>query len=424
MPDPPAPTLVRHGNSATAHAERLARIEYSGPVLASVSALASAQHAFDALTEADLRRRQSAKWKVYGDEVLPAWVAEMDFPIAEPIRRALHAAIDAEDVGYADPRGLGNAAAPWALASWRWAIAPGDVHMVADVVTGIGEVLRVATAPGDAVLIEPPVYHPFSAVTRHNGRVVVEAPLRLRDGVYAPDLDAIERAYASGARVHLLCSPHNPSGMAYSEAELARIAELADHHRVLVISDEIHAPLTLRGATHRPFPSVSAAAARCSIVMTSASKTWNLAGLKAAMMIACGERGRTELAKLPPDTPYHAGHLGVLASRAALSEGQPWLTSTLTILERNRALLGELLAEHLPRVRWQPQRAGYLAWLDCRELGLGDDPARAFLQRGKVALSSGPMFGEQGKGFARLNVATSRGLLEEAVRRMARALEG
>lgn len=385
---------------------------------------ASAQHAFDDLQEADLRRRQSAKWKVYGDDVLPAWVAAMDYPIAEPIRRVLHAAVDAQDLGYADPRGLGAAAAPWALASWGWAIAPEDVHVVSDVVTGIGEVLRVATAPGDGVLIEPPVYHPFFSTPRHNGRRVMEAPMLCRDGVYAPDLDAIERGYAAGARVHLLCSPHNPTGVVYSEHELARIAELADHHGVLVISDEIHAPLTLAGARHRPFPSVSPAAARCSIVMTSASKTWNLAGLKAAMMIACGERGRAELAKVPPETPYHAGHLGVLATRAALGEGQPWLTSTLAILERNRALLDDLLAQHLPRVRWVAPRAGYLAWLDCRGLGLGDDPARAFLQRGKVALSAGPVFGEQGKGFARLNIATSRGLLEEAVRRMAHALEG
>lgn len=386
---------------------------------------ASAYHPFDDLRESDLRRRQSAKWKVYGDDVLPAWVAEMDYPLAEPIRSALRAAIELHDAGYADPRGLGGVAAPWVSSTWGWSIAPEDVRLVSDVVTGLGEILRVTTAPGDGVVIEPPVYPPFFGVPRHDGRVVVEAPLRLDDGGgYSPDLDALERAYAGGARVHILCSPHNPTGIVYSERELARIAELADHYEVLVLSDEIHAPLTLAGARHRPFPTVSAAAARTSIVLTSASKSWNLAGLKAAMLIACGERGRAALDKLPPALPYHAGHLGVLATRAALTEGQPWLDGTLAILDRNRALLGELLAEHLPGVRWIPQRAGYLAWLDCRALGLGDDPARAFLTRGKVALSAGPTFGEQGKGFARLNVATSRGLLEEAVRRMARALQG
>lgn len=381
--------------------------------------LSALRHPFDELTEASLRRRQSAKWKVFGDDVLPAWVAEMDFPIAEPIRRVLHAAIDADDAGYADPRGLGEAAAPWAKASWGWAIAPGDVHVVADVVTGIAEVLSVATAPGDPVVIEPPVYHPFAGTVQRLGRRVVAAPIALVDGAYQPDLAAIEGAYASGARVHLLCSPHNPSGMTYTAAQLAAIAELAERHGVLVISDEIHAPLVLPGGEHHPFPGVSAAAARCSIVMTSASKAWNVAGLKAAMMIAGGERGRAELGKLAEDLPYHAGHLGVLATRAALGEGQEWLDSVRQILARNRALLGELLAEHLPAVRWIPQRAGYLAWLDCRALGLGDDPARAFLKLGKVALSSGPMFGAEGKGFARLNLACPRGLLEEAVRRMA-----
>ncbi len=379
-------------------------------------------HPFDELTEAALRRRQSAKWKVFSDDVLPAWVAEMDFPLADPIRRALHAAIDADDAGYADPRGLGEATAAWAQASWSWQVDPRDVLVVADVVTGIGEVLSVATAPGDRVVIEPPVYHPFAATIERLGRVVAPAPIALVDGAYQPDLEAIERAYAAGARAHILCSPHNPSGMMVTRAQLVRIAELAERYGVLVISDEIHAPLTLEGAVHHPLPTVSAEAAACSIVMTSASKAWNIAGLKAAVMIASGARGRAALAKLPVDLPYHAGHLGVLATRAALLEGQEWLASVRQILARNRALLAELLAEHLPAVRWIPQQAGYLSWLDCRALGLGDDPARAFLKLGKVALSSGPMFGAEGKGFARLNLATSRGLLEEAVRRMARAV--
>lgn len=388
------------------------------------SPLVDLVHPFDSLTEAGLRRRQSAKWKVFPDDVLPAWVAEMDYPIAEPIRRAILAAVEQDDAGYPDPRGMGAVTAPWVKAMWDWEIQPSDVHVVADVVTGIHEILGTATAPGDRVVIEPPVYHPFAANITRLGRVVATAPIKLVDGAYRPDLDAIERAYAGGARAHLLCSPHNPAGIVYSRAELARIAELACAHDVLVISDEIHAPLLFPGETHLPFPSVSEEAARCSIVLTSASKAWNLAGLKAAMMIGCGERGRSVLAKLYPDLPYHAAHFGVIAARAALTDGGPWLTSTLQILERNRALLGELLAEHLPGARWIPQRAGYLAWIDCRALDLGDDPAKVFLARGKVALSSGPMFGAEGKGFARLNIATSRGLLEEAVRRMGAALRG
>lgn len=376
-------------------------------------------HLFDDVTEAALRERRSAKWALYGPEILPAWVAEMDYPLAEPVRRALHAAVDHDDCGYADPGGLGEAFAPWAKQQWGWDVAKEDVHVVADVVTGIAEILRVATVLGDGVLIEPPVYPPFAATIVQLGRVVVQAPLLRTERGHAPDLDAIERAYASGVRAHLLCSPQNPTGIVYEESALVRIAELADRYGVLVLADEVHAPLTLPGARHRPFPSVSAAAARRSIVLASASKTFNLAGLKAAMMVATSDESRAVLARLPPETPYHAGHLGILAARAAFRDGGAWLAGIVAVIDRNRALLGELLREQLPRVRWVPQQAGYLSWLDCTELGLGPDPAAAFLARGKVALSQGPTFGVEGTGYARLNIATTRTLLEEAVRRMA-----
>jgi cystathionine beta-lyase len=376
-------------------------------------------HPFDDVTLAALRKRRSAKWALYPPDVLPAWVAEMDYPLAEPVRRALHAAIDDDDCGYADPAGLGGAFAPFAQRQWGWEVAPGGVRVVCDVMTGIAELLRVITREGDAVLIEPPVYPPFAATVRLLGRALIEVPLLRGEHGYASDLVGIERAYAAGARVHLLCSPQNPTGTVVPESALARIADLAERHGVLVLADEVHAPLTLPGAQHRPFPSVSEAAARTGIVLGSASKSWNLAGLKAAIMVATSDATRAVLDKLPVELPYHAGHLGILAARAAFGEGGPWLESAVAILDRNRALLGELVREHLPRVRFVPPEAGYLAWLDCRELGLGDDPASAFLKRGRVALSPGPTFGRQGAGFARLNLGTTRGLLEEAVRRMA-----
>jgi cystathionine beta-lyase len=373
---------------------------------------------FDATTERMLRRRRSAKWRVYPEDVLPVWVAEMDFPLAEPVRRALHQAVDCDDAGYAFPAELGQVFADWAKGRWGWEVAPGDVHVVSDVVTGIAEILRVATAPGDRVVIEPPVYPPFAATIRRLGRVVSTAPLRREAAGWMPDVEAIARAYEGGARAHLLCSPQNPTGIVYSRETLAEIAELAARHGVLVLSDEIHAPLTLPGATHHPFPTASAAAARTSIVLTSASKGWNIAGLKAALMVACSDETRAILARLPAETPYHAGHLGVIAACAAFREGDPWLAGVTAILDRNRALLAELLATALPGVRYVPPAAGYLAWLDCTALGLGADPARAFLERGRVALSSGPTFGTEGVGFARLNMATTRALLEEAVRRV------
>lgn len=379
-------------------------------------------HPYDLITEADLRKRQSAKWLRYPTDVLPAWVAEMDYPIAEPIKRVLRDAIDRDDAGYADPRGLGEAFAPWARARWGWDVRAPDVMVAPDVVTALTELLLVTTNEGDGVVIEPPVYFPFAATIRRLHRKVVETPIVQDEAGFRLDLEAIERAYAGGARVHVLCSPHNPTGRVHTRGELGRIAELAATYGVLVLSDEIHAPMTHAGFEHAPFPTVSDAARRTSIVLTSASKTWNLAGLKAAVMVACDDATRAVLARLPPDMPYHAGHLGVLASRAAFEEGDAWLATTMQILARNRQRLEELLREHLPKARYLPPEAGYLAWIDGRELGLGDDPAQAFLDLGRVALSPGPMFGRGGEGYARLNIATTKTLLEEAVRRMAKAL--
>jgi cysteine-S-conjugate beta-lyase len=381
-------------------------------------------HPFDAIDEATLRLRQSAKWALYPPDVLPAWVAEMDYPLAEPIRRALREAVDRDDAGYASGAGLGEAFARWAATRWSWHVDPGDVHLVADVVTGISELLRAATAPDDAVVIEPPVYPPFASTVRLLGRRVVEAPLVRTDRGWAPDLAAIERAYANGARAHLLCSPQNPTGIVYERDALVAIAALAERHGVLVLADEIHAPLVLPGATHVPFPTVSDAARRSTIVLTSASKAWNVAGLKAAVMVASADNPRAVLSRIPPETPYHAGHLGVLAGIAAFREGDAWLAQVVAIVDRNRQRLAELLRSELPAVRYVMPQASYLAWLDCSALALGGDPAAAFLERGRVALSSGPTFGAQGQGFARLNLATTSTLLEEAVLRMKRTVAG
>jgi cystathionine beta-lyase len=290
-------------------------------------------------------------------------------------------------------------------------------------VTGIGALLAALTEPGAGVVVNPPVYGPFFSTVEGTGRRVVEAPLAERDGRWELDLDAVERAFAAGASAYLLCNPHNPSGRVLSEAQLADVAALAERHGVLVLADEIHAPLALEGAAHVPYVTVSEAAAAHGLVLTSASKAWNLAGLKCAVVVAGSEAGAALLAKLPPTLRFHAGHLGVLGSVAAWREGGDWLDALRGHLDRNRRRLAALLERELPAVRYAPPEAGYLAWLDCRALGLGDDPAAAFLERGRVALTPGLNFGTGGAGHARLNFGTSGALLEEAVRRMAAAVE-
>ena len=369
----------------------------------------------------DLRERRSAKWTWYGADVLPAWVAEMDFRVAPSVREAVAAAVERDDLGYASVEAaeLGPAFAEFAAERHGWAIDPEQVTPLNDVVAGLIEFVRLLTEPGDGVLINPPVYHPFFSLIADAGRRVVEAPPAAGDRL---DLDAVEAAFTAGTRVLILCNPHNPTGGVLERGELERIATIAAEHEGWVLADEIHAPLVLPGAEHVPFTTVSDAAAERGIVLTSSSKAFNTAGLKCAIAVTAGEPARDRVAELP-EIAVHCGHLGVLASVAAWRDGGDWLDEVIGALDANRALLAELLAERLPAIGYRPPQAGYLAWLDCHELGLGDDPAAAFLERGRVALSSGPQFGAGGEGFARLNFATSPELLAEAVARMATAVD-
>ncbi|MEE1940259.1 aminotransferase class I/II-fold pyridoxal phosphate-dependent enzyme [Streptomyces sp. TRM 70361] len=373
------------------------------------------------LTVAELRRRTSVKWRAHPEDVLPLWVAEMDVPLAEPVARALTEAVALGDTGYPAGTGYAEALAAFAAERWDWRIGTEHTALVPDVMLGIVEVLKLVTGPGDAVVVNPPVYPPFYAFVEHLDRRIVEAPLgadhRLDPRVLR---GAFESATAGGRRAaYLLCSPHNPTGTVHTRGELERVAALAGEHRVRVVSDEIHAPLVLPGAEHVPYPSVRGASD--SFAVLSASKAWNLAGLKAALVVA-GPGAAEDLARMPEEVWHGASHLGVIAHGAALRHGGDWLDALLAGLDRNRRLLAGLLAEHLPAVRYRPAQGTYLAWLDCRALGLGDDPAAVFLERGRVALNSGPDFGTGGAGHVRLNTATSPEVLAEAVRRMAAAL--
>ena len=375
---------------------------------------------FDDVSLELLRSRRSAKWTRYEPDVLPAFVAEMDFALALPIREVLQTAIARDDTGYAMPGRLAEAFTGFAAERFGWQVDPAGVRLVADVVSGVGELLRALTEPGDGVVVNPPVYPPFFSVTKTTGRRVVAAPLQASADGWRLDLDGLERAFAGGARVYLLCHPHNPTGTSFGRGQLEAVAALAAEYGVTVVSDEVHAPLTMTGAVHLPYLSLGGDAAEHGIALCSASKSWNIAGLKCALIVASSERQQARLAeRLPEHLGAHAGHLGVLASVAAFEHGSEWLDALLAHLDRNRRALRELLAEHLPQVRYLPPQAGYLAWLDCRALGLGDDPAAVFLERGRVALSPGPLFGEPGNGFARLNFGTSSALLELAVRRIA-----
>lgn len=380
--------------------------------------------AFDDLSLAKLRGRSSAKWSTYPPDVLPAWVAEMDFPLAEPIKQRLRRAIDADDCGYAHPTALPAAFAAFAKSRFDWTVDPSRVRSAPEVMIAIAEILRIVTRPGDGVVINRPVYPPFTMVIEEVGCRVVDAPLaHVQGGGWDLDLDALEEAFAAGAKAYVLCNPHNPVGRVFERAQLESVAKLAKQYNVVVLADEIHAPLVLPGAMHVPFVSVSEPLGADAISITSASKAFNIAGLKCAVFVAGSQAMQSAMKKLPIELPERVGLHGMLANIAAFQEGAQYLDALLEHLDRNRTLMVELLGVYLPAVRYIPPQAGYLAWLDCSALGLGDDPAKIFLKKGKVALMRGLDFGRQGACFTRVNMGTSSAILSEVVGRMRKALE-
>jgi cystathionine beta-lyase len=374
------------------------------------------------LTELSLERlrlRRSAKWRYFDEDVLPAWVAEMDFPLAPAVKIALAEAVELDDTGYGYPAGLGlaEAFAEFAAARLDWEVDPAGVSAAPDVVNAITSLLRTIAKPGDRIVINTPVYHPFFLVIEELGLELAEVPLV--EGQL--DVDGIDAEFRRGAAALILCSPHNPTGTLPTEGQLKTLAAAAAQHGAWVLSDEIHSPLTLPGARHVPFLGVSEAAREHGIALCSASKTFNLAGLSCAQIVTASERGAAVVKKLS-FAATHAGHFGALATVAAYRDGAAWLDDVIAVLDHNRALLAELLATDLPEVGYTPPRAGYLTWLDLRALDLGDDPTEALLERGKVALNAGPTFGPQGAGHARLNIGTSPALVEEAVKRIGKAV--
>jgi cystathionine beta-lyase len=377
---------------------------------------------------ARLRQRTSEKWRAYPDDVLPLFVAEMDYPLAPPIAAALHAAIDRSDTGYVGPeRGLETAFASYAGDAWGWEVDEAGVRTSTDIGVVVVEALRHLIAPGDRVIITPPVYPPFFSYIAEAGGVVEEVPLVSDiDGAqgWSLDLQGIEAAFDSGARALLLCNPHNPLGLVHPPEHLTAVASLAARYDAAVVSDEVHASLTHRDARFTPFLSVSDDARRVGVAAHAASKAWNLAGLKCAFFVATGAEMIERVRALPIEIEERTSLFGRIATETAYRQGRPWLAGALDAIEANRALLTRLLAEHLPEAVYREPRASYLAWVDLRALSWGDDPAAHILERARVAFANGPAFGSEGRGFVRVNLACSPTVLTEAVERIARLRQG
>lgn len=381
----------------------------------------------DALSESDLRRAGSMKWSKY-PSATGAWVAEMDFGIAAPITEALHRAVDAGGFGYLPPAmesELSDAAAGWYAERYGWTVRPEWFRPLPDVLTGLDAAIDHFSLPGSKVILPTPAYMPFMTVPGNHHRDIIQVPmLRSGDG-WQLDLDGIDKAFDDGGDLLVFCNPHNPIGKVYTRDEMTAVAEIVDKHGGRVFSDEIHAPLVYddpRGTKHVPYASVSEVAAGHTITAASASKAFNLPGLKCAQLILSNEADADTWTRIGHPFEHGASNLGVVANVAAYTQGGEWLAGTLDYLDANRKAFAELVAAHLPGVGFLPPAGTYLAWLDFTGSGLGDHPAEFFFDKADVACTDGALCGEVGKGHIRFNMATPRPILTAAIERMGQAL--
>jgi len=383
---------------------------------------------WDALTPERLRAQGSMKWTLFPNTI-GAWVAESDLGTAPAVTAALHAAVEAGHLGYL-PRAVAAehaaATSDWMRDRYDWEVPRSRIHHLADVISGLDVAIEHYSRPGSPVVVPTPAYMPFLTVPQRYGRPVIEVPLAdaadPRGGSRAAlDLDAIERELAAGAGLVVLCNPLNPGGRVFERAELAALADVVERHGARVFADEVHAPIVFDGAQHVPYASVSAAAAGHSITVTSASKAFNLAGTKAAQLILTNDADAEVWQKLGPMAGHGASILGIIANTAAYREGRDWLAATVAYYDENRRALRDLLAERLPDVGYRMPEGTYIAWLDVRRLGLGDDPATTLRERAGLAVTDGRACGAAGAGHVRLILATPRPVVEQIVDALAGA---
>ena len=363
-----------------------------------------------------LKTRHSSKWRRYPSDVLPMHVAEMDYEIAPEIKATLTRMIAESDIGYLGP--VPEVAASFAgftKRHWGWEPDQEQVRIATDVGVGTVEILRTLGKPGDRVLLNSPVYHSFYTWIEEAGMELVDAPLQQSESEWIVDLAEIETQFRAGAKFYLLCSPQNPMGKIFTKAELETIAELAALHGVTVISDEIHAPLVYDETQYTPWLNVSSAAREVGVVVTAASKSFNLAGLKASIVVTQSATMQKRLANLQPAIHWRSGILGAFGMATAYQDCDAWLRTAVAHNQQSRDYLLEQLATRLPQVKtWQPN-SGYLAWLDVSALKLGTHPAEQIIREQRVAFVGGWEHGAAYVPFLRINFACNRSSIDAAI---------
>lgn len=375
---------------------------------------------------AELRHRHSAKWQRFGPEVIPAWVADMDFPMAPPIRDCLAGALQREDFGY-PPKGpldpLPEVFVERMASRYGWHPDPTQVEVIVDVVQGIYITLDRFSAPGEGIVLQTPLYHPFLEAVRETERRLVANSLVFTDQGWQLDLEDLSRAITPDTRILAVCNPHNPSGRVLRRAELEALAEIAEAHDLIVLADEIHADLIYDGQQHLPFASLAPEVEARTITFNSATKAFNTAGIRCAVAAFGSSALQDQFNGVLRRIRGGPVAYGSEVTRVAWQHCQPWLDEALAYLKDNRDTVTRFVAERMPGVRYLPPESTYFAWLDFNPLGLPEDPHSFFLRRAKVGLSEGPIFGAEGEGCARLNFATDRAILLEILERMAAALD-
>ena len=368
----------------------------------------------------------SSKWHYYAKGVLPLWTADMDFRCPEPVIQALRSRVDHGIFGYGmEPPGLRELIVERLAQLYGWRIQPEEIVFPTGVVVGFNRVCQAAAAPGEGVLVQPPVYPPMLAAPAQHGLVRQEAELRrMPDGRYEIDFESFEAAITDRTRVFILCNPHNPVGRAFLRSELQRMAEICLRRNVLICSDEIHCDILFSGVRHIPIASLDPEVARRTVTLLAPSKTYNIPGLHCSIAIVPDPVLRRKIGQ--SESPYFSevNVLGYTAALAAYRDGQEWLDQLLPYLEGNRDLVFEFLKSELPDIKMYKPEATYLAWLDCRGAGIPGNPFGFFLQKARVALFDGCRFGTGGEGFVRLNFGCPRSTLRRALNQMKSAKNG
>jgi cystathionine beta-lyase len=387
--------------------------------------VASLRDAIDSTTAEMLRARRSVKWTTPGPGGFGAAIAEMDFGAAPPIIDALERLSDEAAFGYLPPHlsdELGVACAGFEKRRFGWDLDPAVIRPVPDVIKALEIAITHFSRPGSPVILPTPAYMPFLIVPGLLGREIISVQMRNDGGFFTLDFDAIDDAFRAGGQLVIFCNPHNPLGRVFGLDEMTQLTDVVDRHGGRVFADEVHAPLVYPGQRHIPYASTSDTAAAHTLTSTSASKAWNLPGLKCAVVILTNEPDRQHWEEMGTFASRGASNPGVVANIAAFQHGEPWLDEVLAYLDESRHLLGGLLSRKLPSVRYRPPDGTYLAWLDCTAMDLTESPGVLVTDRAYVSVVDGPAFGAGGEGSFRFNFATPQPLLAGMIDRIGAVL--